>query len=247
MFVSPSLIAQTEASVDETLRNGSWLDVATVLPPSLGAADVKQLLDKCGDLARDTEHKRGQVCLWVFVFVAGPCGCICGCVVVSCMYVPHSVTSRLALHMLRGAYWQPTTLTALFVLFCAPCHMLRWCHEQVLATTCVVSAALIEGAKQKVEEFAKQEADKTLHARRSSSGGNAAGAAGASSNGSGEAAAAAAGGKKSAAASPARQRVSIARARVCVLEGACSKGAQQQIAMHMSQSPCQCVALQRQV
>lgn len=61
VFVSPSLIAQTDASVEETLRNGSWLDVATVLPPSLGPSDVGQLLDKSAEISRDTEHKKGQV------------------------------------------------------------------------------------------------------------------------------------------------------------------------------------------
>lgn len=63
MFVSPSLIAQTDAAVEETLHNSSWLDVATVLPPSLAPADVAQLLDKCGGVTRDAEHKRGQVSL----------------------------------------------------------------------------------------------------------------------------------------------------------------------------------------
>lgn len=61
VFVSPGVIAQTDAAVEETLRNGSWLDVATVLPPSLGPTDVGQLLDNCVELTRDTEHKRGQV------------------------------------------------------------------------------------------------------------------------------------------------------------------------------------------
>lgn len=61
MFVSPTLIAQTDASVEETLRNGSWLDVATVLPPSLGPSDVGQLLDKSAEISRDTERKKGQV------------------------------------------------------------------------------------------------------------------------------------------------------------------------------------------
>jgi hypothetical protein len=63
VFVSPSLIAQTDAAVEETLHNSSWLDVATVLPPSLAPADVAQLLDKCGGVTRDAEHKRGQVSL----------------------------------------------------------------------------------------------------------------------------------------------------------------------------------------
>lgn len=62
VFVSPSLIAQTDASVEEALRNSSWLDVATVLPPSLGASDVGQLLGNCAEITRDTEHKKGQVC-----------------------------------------------------------------------------------------------------------------------------------------------------------------------------------------
>lgn len=61
VFVSPSLIEQTDAAVDETLRNSSWLDVATVLPPSLGPADVAQLLDKCADLPIGSDNKRGQV------------------------------------------------------------------------------------------------------------------------------------------------------------------------------------------
>jgi hypothetical protein len=61
VFVSPSLIEQTDAAVDETLRNSSWLDVATVLPPSLGPADVAQLLDKCADLPSGSDNKRGQV------------------------------------------------------------------------------------------------------------------------------------------------------------------------------------------
>ncbi len=61
VFVSPSLIAQTDAAVEETLHNSSWLDVATVLPPSLAPGDVAQLLDKCAVFTRDAEHKRGQV------------------------------------------------------------------------------------------------------------------------------------------------------------------------------------------
>jgi hypothetical protein len=61
VFVSPSLIAQTDAAVDETLRNSSWLDVATVLPPSLGPPDVAQLLDKCAELPSGSDNKRGQV------------------------------------------------------------------------------------------------------------------------------------------------------------------------------------------
>jgi hypothetical protein len=55
---------------------------------------------------------------------------------------------------------------------------------QVLDTTCIVSAVLIDGAKQKAEEVAKQAADTALKARRGSSGGAA------SSNGSSEPAAA---------------------------------------------------------
>jgi hypothetical protein len=62
VFVSPSLITQTDASVEEALRNGSWLDVATVLPPSLGPSDVAQLLSKCAEISQDSDHKKGQVC-----------------------------------------------------------------------------------------------------------------------------------------------------------------------------------------
>lgn len=78
------------------------------------------------------------------------------------------------------------------------------CAMQVMATTCLVSATLIEAAKHKAEELAKQQADKTLQARRSSGGGAAAAAA--SSNGE---AAGAAAGKKSGGASPAKQRVGV--------------------------------------
>lgn len=47
--------------MDETLRNGSWLDVSTVLPPSLATADVAQLLDKHCGISHEEEGKRGQV------------------------------------------------------------------------------------------------------------------------------------------------------------------------------------------
>jgi hypothetical protein len=53
-------VTQAEAAVDEALRNGSWLDVATVLPPSLAVQDVAQLLGKCG-LSQEEDGKRGQV------------------------------------------------------------------------------------------------------------------------------------------------------------------------------------------
>lgn len=82
----------------------------------------------------------------------------------------------------------------------------------MLGTTCVVSAALISGAKARAEEFAKQEAEKALQARRSSGGG---GTAAASSNGSSDAAAAAGpAGKKASGASPAKQRVGISLAYI---------------------------------
>jgi hypothetical protein len=70
VFVSPSLITQTDASVEEALRNGTWLDVTTVLPPSLGPPDVAQLLDKCAEISQDNDHKKGQVCAlcWTVVF-----------------------------------------------------------------------------------------------------------------------------------------------------------------------------------
>lgn len=67
-------------------------------------------------------------------------------------------------------------------------------YLQVLDTTCVVSAVLIDGAKQKAEEVAKQAADTALQARRGSGGGA---ASAASSNGSNEPAAAASGKKAS--------------------------------------------------
>jgi hypothetical protein len=60
VYVSPSVVTQAEAAVDEALRNGSWLDVATVLPPSLAVQDVAQLLGKCG-LSQEEDGKRGQV------------------------------------------------------------------------------------------------------------------------------------------------------------------------------------------
>lgn len=61
VFVSPVLITQTESAVEETLTNSSWLDVSTVLPPSLGTADVAQMLSKCTLLTKDVEQKKGQV------------------------------------------------------------------------------------------------------------------------------------------------------------------------------------------
>lgn len=76
---------------------------------------------------------------------------------------------------------------------------------QALATTCVVSAALISGAKQQAQEFAKQEADKALTARRSSGAG---GGGSATANGNGSSDTAAPAGKKPAL-SPAKQRVRI--------------------------------------
>lgn len=57
VYVSPAIVSAAEASVDETLRNNSWLDVSTVLPLALSSADVVQLLDRCAGLAKD----RGQV------------------------------------------------------------------------------------------------------------------------------------------------------------------------------------------
>eukprot|EP00878_Enallax_costatus_P006274 GHUV01006577.1.p1 GENE.GHUV01006577.1~~GHUV01006577.1.p1 ORF type:complete len:509 (+),score=174.38 GHUV01006577.1:756-2282(+) len=57
VYVPPTTLSAAEASVDETLRNSSWLDISTVLPPALGSADVVQLLDKCSDLLKD----KGQV------------------------------------------------------------------------------------------------------------------------------------------------------------------------------------------
>jgi hypothetical protein len=78
---------------------------------------------------------------------------------------------------------------------------------QVLATTCIVSAALINGAREEVEQFAKKEADKALHARRRSSSSGAAATASSNGNGNSEAPAAGAG-KKSTSASPLKQRVS---------------------------------------
>lgn len=100
--------------------------------------------------------------------------------------------------------------------------MLACALLQVLGGTCVVSTALISGAKQHAEELAKQEADRTLHARRSSAGG---GAAGASSNGSSDAAAggagAASGGRNPTTASPAKQRVSESGGSIAVSCWAC--------------------------
>jgi hypothetical protein len=62
VFVSPSIPEQAAAAVEDTLRDGTWLDVATVLPPALAAADVAALLDRCcAGLAKDREGKQGQV------------------------------------------------------------------------------------------------------------------------------------------------------------------------------------------
>ncbi|WIA28133.1 hypothetical protein OEZ86_010705 [Tetradesmus obliquus] len=61
VYVSPSVVSQAEAAVDEALRNGAWLDVATVLPPSLALQDVAQLLAKCGGLGLEEDGRRGQV------------------------------------------------------------------------------------------------------------------------------------------------------------------------------------------
>jgi hypothetical protein len=60
--VGSSVVAQAEAAAEEALRNATWLDVSTVLPPSLTAADVSQLLEHCcSPLVKDAEHKQGQV------------------------------------------------------------------------------------------------------------------------------------------------------------------------------------------
>ncbi|WIA08065.1 hypothetical protein OEZ85_007531 [Tetradesmus obliquus] len=61
VYVSPSVVSQAEAAVDEALRNGAWLDVATVLPSSLALQDVAQLLAKCGGLGLEEDGRRGQV------------------------------------------------------------------------------------------------------------------------------------------------------------------------------------------
>ena len=59
-FVSPGLLANLEASVEETLMGGSWLDAATLLPPALSAADVGQLLGSCQGLGVTGDKKGGD-------------------------------------------------------------------------------------------------------------------------------------------------------------------------------------------
>jgi hypothetical protein len=59
-FVSPGLLANLEASVDETLMGGSWLDASTLLPPALSAADVGQLLATCQGLGMPGDKKGGE-------------------------------------------------------------------------------------------------------------------------------------------------------------------------------------------
>lgn len=77
-----------------------------------------------------------------------------------------------------------------------------------------MSAALNNAAKEDVGQFAKKEADKALHARRSSSG--AAATASSNGNGNSEAAGAAGAGKKSTGVSPLKQRVgTCAVTRLC--------------------------------
>eukprot|EP00882_Tetradesmus_deserticola_P015384 GHRQ01016391.1.p1 GENE.GHRQ01016391.1~~GHRQ01016391.1.p1 ORF type:complete len:342 (-),score=133.95 GHRQ01016391.1:88-1038(-) len=61
VFVSPSVVSQAEAAVEEALHNGTWLDVGTMLPPSLAVQDVAQLLASCG-VGQEEDAKRGQVC-----------------------------------------------------------------------------------------------------------------------------------------------------------------------------------------
>lgn len=50
-FVGPSLLAQLEAAAEEALSAGSWIDVAPLLPPSLSAADISDLLTRCKCIA----------------------------------------------------------------------------------------------------------------------------------------------------------------------------------------------------
>eukprot|EP00879_Flechtneria_rotunda_P019840 GHRR01020854.1.p2 GENE.GHRR01020854.1~~GHRR01020854.1.p2 ORF type:complete len:290 (+),score=130.02 GHRR01020854.1:1198-2067(+) len=61
VYVSSTIISQVEASVNETLRSTSWLDVSTILPPAMSATDVATLLDKCLDAGKDIAQHPGQV------------------------------------------------------------------------------------------------------------------------------------------------------------------------------------------
>ncbi|GBF94592.1 hypothetical protein Rsub_06707 [Raphidocelis subcapitata] len=50
-FVSPSLLVQLDAAVEEAASQAGWLDAATLLPPALSAADVSALLARCHAVA----------------------------------------------------------------------------------------------------------------------------------------------------------------------------------------------------
>ncbi|KAI8468856.1 MAG: hypothetical protein J3K34DRAFT_294179 [Monoraphidium minutum] len=46
-FVSPSLLVQLEAGIDEVALAGGWLDASALLPPALAPGDVSLLLQRC--------------------------------------------------------------------------------------------------------------------------------------------------------------------------------------------------------
>ena len=46
-FVSPSVVHQIEAAVEEAIQSSTWCDVMNAAPGSLTSADVAQLLEKC--------------------------------------------------------------------------------------------------------------------------------------------------------------------------------------------------------
>jgi hypothetical protein len=46
-YVSPGLVSQAEAAVEEALQGGGWCDVQAALPPSLPPADAAALLQAC--------------------------------------------------------------------------------------------------------------------------------------------------------------------------------------------------------
>ena len=45
-FVSPNIVNQLEAAVDDVISSKSWLDALSILPSSLEAADITALLQR---------------------------------------------------------------------------------------------------------------------------------------------------------------------------------------------------------
>eukprot|EP00252_Welwitschia_mirabilis_P012765 TRINITY_DN28243_c0_g1_i1.p1 TRINITY_DN28243_c0_g1~~TRINITY_DN28243_c0_g1_i1.p1 ORF type:complete len:865 (-),score=205.91 TRINITY_DN28243_c0_g1_i1:702-3170(-) len=61
MFVHPSMIEMLDASIEDTISHGGWLDCLSILPTSIGAQDGAKLLTHCPSVQHAIKGGRGII------------------------------------------------------------------------------------------------------------------------------------------------------------------------------------------